>query len=100
MAEGKNLMLYDANKKSPVVAYLLLIFLGGFGAHRFYIKRYGSATVLLVLNVFGWPLLIAGEQLAALAVGVAGVWVVIDLFLVPGLVRTFNHHLIQRLDSA
>ncbi len=29
--------------KSPVVAYLLLIFLGGFGAHRFYLGQTGTA---------------------------------------------------------
>jgi TM2 domain-containing membrane protein YozV len=92
-------MLYDANKKSPVVAYLLLIFLGGLGAHRFYVKRHGTATLMLILNLLGWAFLGAGGEIAVLPLVVVGVWLVIDLFLTRGLVRSFNHDLIRRFDS-
>ena len=33
--------------KSKLIAYILLIFLGWMGAHRFYIGKFGSASVLL-----------------------------------------------------
>lgn len=49
------------SNKSRTVALLLAMFLGTFGAHRFYAGRSGSATAMLLisLTVFGlivtWP---------------------------------------------
>ncbi len=66
--------------KSASVAYLLWFFLGGFGAHRFYMGRNGSAFGMMglcigsmVLSVFmigliGFPILFA--------------WWVVDAFLI------------------
>lgn len=48
-AEGQ--ILYDANKKSKLVAYLMWFFLGAFGAHRFYTRRTLSAVAQLLLWV-------------------------------------------------
>lgn len=42
-------ILYDANKKSKLVAYLLWFFLGAFGAHRFYARRALSAVIQLAM---------------------------------------------------
>lgn len=42
-------ILYDANKKSKLVAYLLWFFLGAFGAHRFYLRRAKSALLQLAM---------------------------------------------------
>lgn len=42
-------ILYDANKKSKLVAYLLWFFLGAFGAHRFYTRQALSAVIQLAL---------------------------------------------------
>ncbi|PTJ60864.1 NINE protein, partial [Mammaliicoccus sciuri] len=40
-----------ANKgKKTGIAYILLILLGGFGAHRFYLEKTGSAVGLLLLT--------------------------------------------------
>src|SRR5690625_7789652 len=44
----------ENQKKSMVVAYLLWFFLGGAGAHRFYIGKTGSAITMLVLFLLGW----------------------------------------------
>lgn len=66
------------NSKSTGVAYLLWFFLGGFGAHRFYLGKTGSAVGLLVLTLltswwtFGIPTII---------------WVIIDAFLIPSIIR-------------
>src|SRR5262249_8489844 len=38
------LMLYEANKKTALVAYILWFFLGLFGAHNFYLERTGVAV--------------------------------------------------------
>lgn len=42
-------ILFDANKKSKLVAYLLWFFLGVFAAHRFYLRQYRSAAMQLSL---------------------------------------------------
>ena len=71
---------YNSNGKSTTVAYLLWFFLGGFGAHRFYMGRMGSGFGMLglflascVLSVFiiglvGFPIL--------------GIWWIVDAFLI------------------
>lgn len=58
--------------KSTGTAYLLLIFLGLLGAHRFYLGRPGSAVLLILASCcFILP---------------GALWVFVDLFLVPGMV--------------
>lgn len=38
----------EANQKSVGVAYLLWFFLGGFGAHRFYLEKITSAIIMIL----------------------------------------------------
>jgi TM2 domain-containing membrane protein YozV len=83
-------MMYDANRKSVGVAYLLWFFLGGFGAHRFYLGQTGTAVAQLLLLLLGWLPLFAGWI-------VLGVWLFIDLFLIPGVAREENMRLADRL---
>lgn len=64
--------------KSTVIAYVLWFFLGGFGGHRFYFGKTGSAIGLLALTLliswwtFGIPTFI---------------WVIIDAFIIPSWVK-------------
>lgn len=83
--------------KSPVIAYLLLLFLGGFGAHRFYLGKTGTAVAMLLLWIFGWLTFVLGIGLIALAA--VGIWAFVDLFLVPGLIRQDQDRLRTRLAS-
>ena len=65
--------------KSTVTAYLLWFFLGGFGAHRFYMGRKGSGFGMLGLcigSVILTPLVIGLITFPALLV-----WWVVDAFL-------------------
>lgn len=39
--------------KSTGAAYLLWLFLGGAGGHRFYLGRSGSGAVMLILFILG-----------------------------------------------
>jgi len=66
---------------SVAVAYLLCIFLGWVSAHRFYLGHPGSA-VLQIVTYF-------------LLVGF--LWWIIDLFLIPGMVRAKQNEIRQRL---
>lgn len=95
---GQQDMLYDANKKSTGVAYLLLIFLGTFGAHRFYMGRTGSAIAILVLTLLTITTWWFG--LGLITSLVVGLWVFVDLFLTAGWVREYNNTLINRLSGS
>ncbi len=86
LAHARAQMMYDANKKSTGVAYLLWIFLGGFGAHRFYLGETGTAVAQLLLLLFGWLPLFIGWF-------VLGIWLLVDLFLIPGIARDKNMRL-------
>jgi TM2 domain-containing membrane protein YozV len=72
-------------KPSTGVAYLLLIFLGVLGAHRFYLGRTGTGIIMALISLTFVGLL------------VTGVWAFIDLFLIPGMVREKVDALRQRL---
>ena len=84
-------MQYDANKKSSVVAYLLWFFLGGFGAHRFYLGSTGPAIAQLVITLVSFVLLIVAVGLVGFIV--VGIWVLVDAFLIPGMVQDYNSRL-------
>ncbi|USY27136.1 TM2 domain-containing protein [Alcaligenes sp. 1735tsa3] len=90
-------MLYDANKKSLGVTYLLWFFLGTLGGHRFYMDKTGSAIAILVLTILGALLSVMGVGLIML--GVALVWVLVDAFLIPGWVRNKNTLLATSLSN-
>ncbi|MEZ5735786.1 MAG: TM2 domain-containing protein [Novosphingobium sp.] len=93
MDEGvRQQLTFEANRKSTGAAYLLLIFLGGFGAHRFYLGQTGTAIAQLLLGLLGWIPLFAGWI-------VLGIWLFVDLFLIPGIIREKNMELVSMLGS-
>lgn len=81
--------------KSPLVAYLLLIFLWGFGVHRMYLGRWMTGLIMLVLWVVGWVLstIVIGWPLVALV----ALWCIVDLFLIPGMVAADREDIRRRL---
>lgn len=56
-----------SNNKSKMVAGLLGIFLGGFGAHNFYLGNTKNAVIQLCLTLIGWVVCGIGPI-------IAGVW--------------------------
>ena len=72
-------LAYESRRKSVGIAYLLWFFLGGLGVHRFYTGNTKSAVTQLILTLTG-----IGFLLIVLP------WLLIDLFLIPGLVRDRN----------
>ena len=75
----------DQGQKSLAVAYLLLIFVGATGAHRFYMGRTGSAVAMLVLWLLG--LFTSFIFIGVFLLIAVGIWELVDLFLVPGIIR-------------
>ncbi len=72
------------DKKSTLVAYLLWFFLGGFGVHRFYLGKTGSGAIMLVLMILGWLTAVIYIGIAFLLV--VAIWMIVDAFLIPGMI--------------
>jgi TM2 domain-containing membrane protein YozV len=85
--DARALMLFEANKKTVLVAYLLWFFLGAFGAHNFYLKRTGVAVAQLILT------------LTIVGLIISLIWVLVDAFLIPGWVRNQNNLLAAQLGA-
>jgi len=93
--DARQMMQYDAMKKSLIVAYLLWWFLGAFGAHRFYLGRTGSALAMLLIFVLSIPLTLI--FIGFLGIAAIGIWWLIDACLMPGIVREHNMRLASRI---
>ncbi|MDE0507203.1 MAG: MFS transporter [Gammaproteobacteria bacterium] len=75
--------------KNLVVAYVLWFFLGSLGAHRFYLGRWRSAIVLILLLLLA---IISYISLVGFLIGlllqlVIGIWLLIDAFRMPKMAR-------------
>ena len=81
------MMMFESNKKSVGVAFLLWFFLGMFGAHRFYLGQTGTAIVMLLLTITLFGAIISG------------IWCLIDAFLIPGKIRDYNNKLAQAISQ-
>ena len=91
------MMMYDAQKKSTGVAYLLWFFFGGIGAHRYYVGTTGAAVTMTLLFVLS--LILTPVGIGIFGFIVLGLWVLIDAFLIPGAVSQRNMQLAQQLGA-
>ena len=62
----------DNKRKSSGAAWLLWLFLGGLGGHRYYMGKYGTAILM------------------TLTLGCIGIWTIIDAFLLNGMLKRTN----------
>jgi len=81
--------------KSIGAAYLLWLFLGGLGGHRFYLGRTGSGALMLVLLIIGLVTSVIG--IGAILLIIVGIWALIDAFLIPGMVAKQKEDVRQQL---
>lgn len=93
--EHQALMRYDANKLSVLVAYVLWIFVGPCGVHRFYLKRYGSGFAMLALLIVSFFLTII--LVGWVGLFVLAVWLLLDALRIPSMVSDYNERLIASL---
>jgi TM2 domain-containing membrane protein YozV len=84
-ADTRALMMFEANKKQAVIAYLLWFFVGYFGGHNFYLGRTGVAIVQLILT------------LTIIGIVIMFFWHLVDAFLIPGWVGRQNNQLAMQL---
>jgi len=60
----------DTRKKSVAAVWLLWVFLGWCGGHRFYMGKIGTGLAMLF------------------TLGGIGIWALVDAFLIPGMLKT------------
>ena len=80
---GVSVVPIEQAAKSPcsfVGALLLCFFLGGFGAHRFYVGKTGTAIAQLLMTIIGvvLSLILVGYFLVAAVC----IWVLVDLIMI------------------
>ncbi|WP_022869795.1 TM2 domain-containing protein [Yaniella halotolerans] len=71
---------YDSAKKSPVVAWVLWIFLGGVGGHRYYLGNIGYAIAMTLL---AWATF--------------GIWWIVDAFFINRRIRNKNREIYHEI---
>lgn len=87
MSTARQMAAYDNARKSVGVGYLLWIFTGWLGGHRFYLGQPVTGILLLLLCGAGWVTF-------GITWVVGGLWLLIDAFRIPGMVRDHNNRLI------
>lgn len=68
----------NVSDKGKFWAIILCLFLGNLGIHRFYLGRYGSGAIILILEILGW--LTSFLYIGYLFLAISLIWVVIDFF--------------------
>lgn len=76
-----------AQRPSKLAAYLLCVFLGVLGAHRFYLGERKTATVML------------GIGITIIGLPVTAIWAVTDLFRIPAMIRQRDEETRKRLTA-
>lgn len=87
--------MYLTQMKSMVAAYVLWLFLGYLGAHRFYMGRIPSGVGMLLLNLISLVLTIV--LIGYIGILACFVWWVIDAFLIPSWVNRHNASVLSQM---
>lgn len=69
------------------IAYLLWFVIGQFSAHRFYIGATQSAVVQLALFIGSLIIMFIFPPMGLIGFVIWALWLLADLFLIPGLIR-------------
>ena len=85
------MMKFQSKAKSTGAAYLLWFFLGGFGAHRFYVGSIGIGFLVLISTIVGVFLL--------LPLVITGLVCLYDLFTLPSQVERYNSGLMAEISQ-
>jgi TM2 domain-containing membrane protein YozV len=89
-----------AEQKSHVAAYMLWFFFYWLGAHRFYCGRWESGLVMALCIPLAILLLASGDVFGAfLAISFQFAWGLLDIFLIPGLIKSHSLKMRKELES-
>lgn len=89
-ARNQSMRTKATGSKSAGVAYVLWFFVGGLGAHRFYLGAIASGAAMLVLSVCGviFSMLPALFVFSLPLLALLSIWWLIDAFLIPRMLET------------
>ena len=108
MLGNQRWVAFETRRKSHVAAYLLWLLLGVVGAHRFYLQMRASGFGMLCLAcvagvTFFFSDLLGTEDTVPIVTSATmlllGIWVLLDVFRIPGFVRAYNDRLIRWLSG-
>lgn len=85
-------------ERSLGTAYLLWLFLGGFSAHRFYLGATLSAVAQVGLLYVSLTFFLAGNAGAFYPLALGWLWIIGDVFMIPGLREKANERLRKRAE--
>jgi len=88
---------FDIEKKSVLVAYLLWLFLGYVGAHRFYLGRIGSGLMMLCTAIVIATISFISFGILSFLWVLMAIWWLIDALLIPGMAAGTNSRIADRL---
>lgn len=92
--QPRAVLVRQARQKTNVTAYVLAILLGTVGAHRFYLRKPGTAWAMLLITLAGLPFRLDNHPGSALigygSLLVICIWVIVDLVFIPETVREIN----------
>ena len=94
-ADAQRMMLFEANKKSVGLAYLLWFFFGLVGGHRFYAGRVASGAAMLAITLVSFFLM--AVFIGFVTIGITVLWALVDAFLIGGWIREYNNRLVAGL---
>ena len=78
------------SRKTTSTAYLLWFFFAGVGGHRHYLGFRITAVIQMLLTPLGYAMLWSKSPAGLLLVPAAGIWILVDAFLIPGMVAKAN----------
>jgi hypothetical protein len=84
---------FEQRKKTKLMSYFLWLFLGALGGHRWYLKRWFSAGIIMLLSLIDvyFQLKHPKDDAGSLFFGgLVMIWLIIDIFLIPGMVKRAN----------
>jgi TM2 domain-containing membrane protein YozV len=88
MNDPNALMWYQVQRKDTAAAFLFWVFLGHFGAHRFYMGKTGSAVTMLLIWILSIPLCFI--LIGFVTYFAVFVWWIVDAFLICEWVNQHN----------
>lgn len=95
MSDVGKIMMFESGKKSTTTAFLLCLFLGGLGIHRFYLGRSGSGAAMLIMWLCSCVLMLV--LIGFVTIWITPIWAFIDLFLISGMTKQYNDELASKL---
>lgn len=96
-AQQIEILRYQNNRKSVILAYILWLIVGALGAHRFYTDRFASGMIILTANVLFLASVLSGNFIGVVGLVILYGALLRDAFLIPGWIRDCNNAILDKM---